>query len=671
MGGIGKLMPWTRWMFLAGALALVGIFPFAGFFSKDSIIASTLNIGWYGYVFWVVALIGAFLTGLYTFRLYFIVFPGEPSAFVEEHHHDHHGLEGPWTMLIPVAVLTVLSVVGGWIQFEPLWHPSPTGSRRWRARSASPSRRTRRSGSRPRSRSALGLAGIAVAYAIYGSRRLAVPRLPAVQRVLEHKLYFDEAYDAVFYRPAAALATQLRRVVEEPFVLAGRLPISVRRRSDAGARRSTAPDRHAAHVRVLPRHGDGRARGRLPGGAMTVSSFTTLLICLPMGAAIAIWILPLSRFTTGSLAVLVSLLEVGIWIEQAARFDFQQSRPAVLAARVVDPRLARLVSRRRVRLLALARRAHRRLHGGGDRLRLLGRARPTARVLRPDALPHRSDGRRVRRTGPAALLRVLRGDADPALRPHRRVGRRGPARRDGEVRHLHDGRLAPHARRADRLRAEGRHVRPRRRADEREPLDLPRLHVRVRDQVAALPVPRLAARRVSRGAARGERRALGRDREGGPVRDAADRDHEVPRADVVLPHHDPRARGRGAHLRIAARVPRAGLPRRRRVLVACAIRADRDRPVLRDEPRLRRRRAADGRARPRVDVALPDRRRRRAADDDGRVRAARRHGARPAGALDAVADARRDLARRARLRRVRGRVPDPRGRVSSARGGGP
>src|SRR5437899_1872543 len=46
MGGIGKVMPWTRWMFLAASLALVGIFPFAGFFSKDSIIAATLNIGW-------------------------------------------------------------------------------------------------------------------------------------------------------------------------------------------------------------------------------------------------------------------------------------------------------------------------------------------------------------------------------------------------------------------------------------------------------------------------------------------------------------------------------------------------------------------------------------------------------------------------------------------------
>jgi NADH-quinone oxidoreductase subunit M len=58
---------------------------------------------------------------------------------------------------------------------------------------------------------------------------------------------------------------------------------------------------------------------------MSVSSFTTLLICLPMGAALVIWVLPLSRYATGSLAVLVSLLEVGIWIEQAARFDFGAS----------------------------------------------------------------------------------------------------------------------------------------------------------------------------------------------------------------------------------------------------------------------------------------------------------------------------------------------------------
>jgi NADH-quinone oxidoreductase subunit M len=58
---------------------------------------------------------------------------------------------------------------------------------------------------------------------------------------------------------------------------------------------------------------------------MTISSFTSLLVWLPIGAAIAIWILPLSRYATGSLAVLVSLLEVGIWIEQLTRFDFGRS----------------------------------------------------------------------------------------------------------------------------------------------------------------------------------------------------------------------------------------------------------------------------------------------------------------------------------------------------------
>jgi NADH-quinone oxidoreductase subunit M len=58
---------------------------------------------------------------------------------------------------------------------------------------------------------------------------------------------------------------------------------------------------------------------------MTTSSLTSVLIWLPIGAAIVIWVLPLSRYATGSLAVLVSLLEVGIWIEQAARFNFDRS----------------------------------------------------------------------------------------------------------------------------------------------------------------------------------------------------------------------------------------------------------------------------------------------------------------------------------------------------------
>src|SRR6185437_11931245 len=121
---LGKLMPFTKWCFLAGALALVGIPPFSGFFSKDSIVASAAALGtWYGWIFWVCGIAGAFLTGLYTFRLWFLVFPGEPSPFVREHYHDHHGREGAWTMLVPVGILAVLATVGGWLQWSPKWHP--------------------------------------------------------------------------------------------------------------------------------------------------------------------------------------------------------------------------------------------------------------------------------------------------------------------------------------------------------------------------------------------------------------------------------------------------------------------------------------------------------------------------------------------------------------------
>jgi NADH-quinone oxidoreductase subunit L len=219
MSGIGRLMPWTRWAFLIGSLALVGLPPFSGFFSKDSIIAAALHDHWYGVVLAVAALAGTFLTGLYTFRLYFVVFPGEPSPFVREHHHSHHGAEGARTMLVPVGVLSVLAIVGGWIQFAPVWTPVT----RWLEPAARTLAVAEPTNAQETVASALavglGLAGAIVAYLVYGRGRVAVPKLPALHRALEHKLYFDEAYDAVFFRPAADLAAWLRRVPEEEWVL--------------------------------------------------------------------------------------------------------------------------------------------------------------------------------------------------------------------------------------------------------------------------------------------------------------------------------------------------------------------------------------------------------------------------------------------------------------------
>jgi NADH-quinone oxidoreductase subunit L len=217
MGGLRKLMPLTYWCFLAGSLSLVGIPPFAGFFSKDSILAAALARGTFGAILWVFAVAGAFLTGVYTFRMLFLVFWGEPSAFAQEHHHKHHGKEGPGVMVWPVLVLTVLAIVGGWIQFAPFWTPISDFLEPSAPALVEPS------GTQELVSSifavGFGLVGIAIAWAIYASHRVAAPRMPQLQRLLEHKFWFDELYDAVFYKPAAWTARAWNRWIERPLIL--------------------------------------------------------------------------------------------------------------------------------------------------------------------------------------------------------------------------------------------------------------------------------------------------------------------------------------------------------------------------------------------------------------------------------------------------------------------
>jgi NADH-quinone oxidoreductase subunit L len=216
LAGVGKLMPFTKWVFLVGSLALVGIPPFAGFFSKDSIITASLDHGWYGDVIYAACLVGAFLTGVYAFRLFFVVFTGEPSAFAREHFHSHHGQEGPLSMLWTVGVLGVLSVIGGFLQFAPVWHPlstwldpvtrpivEPTNTQEWATSAIA---------------IVVGLAGIGVAWALYGARRVAVPRtLPLLQK----KFYWDELYDLVWYRTGDVVARGFYAFVELPLISGG------------------------------------------------------------------------------------------------------------------------------------------------------------------------------------------------------------------------------------------------------------------------------------------------------------------------------------------------------------------------------------------------------------------------------------------------------------------
>src|SRR5262245_42238537 len=106
MGGLRSLMPRTHIAFLVGSLALAGIPIFSGFWSKDGIIAAGFaSDDALGAFVYAAGLVGALLTGLYTFRLYFTVWRGEPSEFASEHAHEGHG-EGPQSMLLPVGVLS-------------------------------------------------------------------------------------------------------------------------------------------------------------------------------------------------------------------------------------------------------------------------------------------------------------------------------------------------------------------------------------------------------------------------------------------------------------------------------------------------------------------------------------------------------------------------------------
>jgi NADH-quinone oxidoreductase subunit L len=113
-------------------------------------------------------------------------------------------------------VLAVLSVIGGWIQWAPLWHPIET----WLQTVAEPTVSPKNWQEWTTSVLALllGAGGIFVAWLLYGARSFAVPRFAFAQRVLEHKFYFDELYDAVFYRPTVWVAKALDRYVEEPIV---------------------------------------------------------------------------------------------------------------------------------------------------------------------------------------------------------------------------------------------------------------------------------------------------------------------------------------------------------------------------------------------------------------------------------------------------------------------
>jgi len=122
MGGIRKYMPITYWTCLVGSLALIGFPGTAGFFSKDLLIEAVRESHWQGAgaVYWIAylsVLLGVFVTALYSFRMFFLVFHGEERMDKETRSHLH---ETPWVVTLPLVMLAIPSLIIGWFTVGPV-----------------------------------------------------------------------------------------------------------------------------------------------------------------------------------------------------------------------------------------------------------------------------------------------------------------------------------------------------------------------------------------------------------------------------------------------------------------------------------------------------------------------------------------------------------------------
>jgi NADH-quinone oxidoreductase subunit L len=201
MGGLKKYMPITYWTFLLATLAIAGIFPFAGFFSKDEILFHSLISG--HIIFWGIATAAAFITAFYMFRAVFMTFHGESR--VDPHVHPH---EAPPVMTVPLMTLALLSVVGGFVGF-----PIIEGANKFKdflAPSITPLIHhahypawfeiTMMAFSM-----AVAGAGIFVAYKMYIKQpelpEKVTQKIPVVYDLVYNKYYVDEIYDATVVEP--------------------------------------------------------------------------------------------------------------------------------------------------------------------------------------------------------------------------------------------------------------------------------------------------------------------------------------------------------------------------------------------------------------------------------------------------------------------------------------
>jgi NADH-quinone oxidoreductase subunit L len=207
MGGLRKKMPVTFWTFLVGTLALCGVPPFSGFYSKDAILAQALHA--HNYPLFAVAAFVAVLTTFYMFRLFFVAFVGEPKT-----HEAGHAHESPGVIIWPLRILAVLALVGGVIGIEGIFTRQLSTERVEHVEQGMglldqlilPFRHAPVA-------AGIGIAatiiGFLIARALYTNAK--IDPLPAklgwLSRAMANRFYFDDIYEATVIRIHDAIAT--------------------------------------------------------------------------------------------------------------------------------------------------------------------------------------------------------------------------------------------------------------------------------------------------------------------------------------------------------------------------------------------------------------------------------------------------------------------------------
>jgi NADH-quinone oxidoreductase subunit L len=221
MGGLKKYLPITHLTFLLGCIAIAGIPPFSGFFSKDEILAAAYGAN---KIYWIIGVITAGMTAFYMFRLYATTFLGKFRG--EEHLHGHHPHESPAAMTIPLIVLAILSVIGGWVGIpevlmknahslehflDPIFVKSTAYVHEFR-----PAHHLDHTTEYGLMGASVGIAVIAIFYALTRfSKRPELGEPAGFGKVLANKWYVDELYNAIIVKPLQGLAKLLNGFVEK------------------------------------------------------------------------------------------------------------------------------------------------------------------------------------------------------------------------------------------------------------------------------------------------------------------------------------------------------------------------------------------------------------------------------------------------------------------------